>query len=375
MDTENNDDTVVMSRWQRVRAWRPANPNVSKILVVLAVVVALVASMGVGAFINDRNSRDTASATPTPTATPETDLGLAAEDLNEIVVDFEKGQVKIGGDEPIPASEREAASESFTGETIETREDLEEFFKSDLPKAELARDRVVKCFKKHKLSDKEITRAVNNGDRWIWVAPTVPSQIEGTTYTVGGKVHKIEEPRGVASNDAVWFYVTEKGHVFNCGAVRADCGNPEVTRIRPIKPGHRVPSIRCFRDCDDDDDVCVAPPKPEGPHSYNPKTCTWSKQRKADPGAFSDYEQNQSPARQDPQDNDHDDDGEDDVNTGPTEDRGDGDSSPSDGGDDSAPEGGDSEGGGGSEPDNEPEDSGQGGDNDAEDNDSVVNPD
>jgi hypothetical protein len=176
------------------------------------------------------------------------DMTLAGADLAKIYQGFEKGQVKIGADQ-IPASAHERASVAFTKKTIETRQDLMNFFKSDRKVAKQARSRVTKALRKAGVSKDEIHRALTTSDRWIWVAPTVPSQISGTTYPVNGGVIKVGEPRSVASNDAMWFYVTEDGHIVRDAAVRADCGNPEVTTITPIPPGHGAPPITCVSGC------------------------------------------------------------------------------------------------------------------------------
>ena len=213
-----------------------------------------------------------------PSVKPSETAGLAlsekqskqvAEDLSNIFKGFQPGQVKVGSDK-IPSSPQERATVSFTKKTIETRKDLETFFASDLDLAKRAKARVVRNLRKHNVSEEEIKRAVTSGDRWVWVAPTVPSVITGTTYPSGDGIVKINEPRGVASNDAIWFYVTEDGHVYNDVSVRADCMNPEVTTVVPddcTTTGNCPPPITCVRNCKPDckppyvpyEDRCVKP--------------------------------------------------------------------------------------------------------------------
>jgi hypothetical protein len=126
------------------------------------------------------------------------------------------------------------------------------------------------------------------------VAPTVASQISGTTYPVKGDIVKEKGFRSVAANDAIWWYVTSDGHVLADATVRADCGNPEVTTITPIPPGKNPPPIS-----QPPGHPCVKPPVPgPGTYVYNPTTCTWHKP----PQSFDD-QQNNSPADQPVQQN------------------------------------------------------------------------
>lgn len=222
------------------------------------------------ATVNALNDCKTAEPVVAPQASVP-DLTLAGTDLAKIYQGFEKGQVKIGGGK-IPKSPQERATVAFTKKTIETRQDLVNFFASDNKLAKQAKARVVRNLRKHHVSNEEIKRAISNGDRWIWVAPTVPSSIMGTTYPSAGGIIKVKAPRGVAANDAIWYYVTEDGHVYGDVSVRADCGNAEVITVTPIPPGSTPPPISCVTNCAPPTPYCKN--HPTAPQCLTPKDPT-----------------------------------------------------------------------------------------------------
>jgi hypothetical protein len=176
------------------------------------------------------------------------DAKQVATDLSKIYQGFQPGQVQVGTGN-IPAKAREAATLSFTGKTIKNRQMLSAFFKSDLKLAVKARHRVRHALLSKGYDKAEVKRAFANADHWFWVAPTVASQITGTTYPVKGDIVKENGARAVAPNDAIWFYVTSDGHVLKNASLRADCMNPEVTTVTPIPPGHVPPPITCVTNC------------------------------------------------------------------------------------------------------------------------------
>jgi hypothetical protein len=275
-------------------------------VVALAIVLVLVIGSGLGAMISDSSDNDAShndlnglltQPTATVTAAP-VDLGLTdkqskqiASDLSKIYRNYKPGQVQTGVGS-IPDKTREAATLSFTGKTIKNREMLSEFFKSDTKLARQARARVRHALLSKGYTEAEVQRAFTNADHWFWVAPTVASQISGTTYPVKGDIVKERGARAVAPNDAIWFYVTSDAHVLKNASLRADCMNPEVTTVTPIPPGTTPPPIS--------QPPCIKPSKPAGggAYVYNSTNCTWHK-----PGQTFDEMQNQSPAHQDVQDN------------------------------------------------------------------------
>lgn len=211
-----------------------------------------------------------ASATPSPTPS---DLGLSEKDakqvakaLSDIYQDYKPDEVAMGGAKPIPKSREERGPASFTKKTIQTREDLVAFFNSSRPKAAAARKRVELALRKAGYKDDEVTYALTKGDRWIWVAPTVESQVLGTTYFVEGKVLKANNWRQTAPNDAIWFYVTRDAKIVPEAAVRADCGNPEVKKVRPVRPTTPpAPPIECVGNCGKDHRLSPVSSDPNDP--------------------------------------------------------------------------------------------------------------
>ncbi len=306
---------------------------------------------------DDETDQETASAISTVTVQSASvkvkKVGLnkhqiksVAKDLNKIYKGFDAGQVKVG-DDKIPHSKREAASASFSGKTIKTQAQLSEFLHSGAHKAKMARQRIRHALRSAGYDKAEVKRALSSGDHWLWVAPTVASQISGTTFPVKGKVVKENGYRGVAPNDAIWFYVTSDGHVVTNASLRADCMNPEVTTVTPIPQGSTPPPISCISNCVPQEHggppvhhgcsyygtcpqppthgctsncsptppQCVKPPMPGGgTYKWDSTRCTWYKPQKSDPGAYSDKEQNQGPHVQNAKDN-----STSGSNTGPTE--------------------------------------------------------
>ncbi len=197
-------------------------------------------------FDDDDKTEASADDTPETTSTtvPAQDLGLTEEesqqlaaDLAEIYQDFEPGEVNTGTGNIPDSPEERAPDVSFTKETIETREDLCTFFASDHEKAPDARARVEQALREAGYGDDEVNRALNSDcASWLWVAPTVDHQILGTTFNVNGEVVQSGNWRQVAPNDAIWFYVTSDAHIVAGASVRADCGNPNVVTIRPVRP-------------------------------------------------------------------------------------------------------------------------------------------
>lgn len=170
------------------------------------------------------------------TGLSDEDAGAIARQIPDTYQGFEPGELQVGVGE-IPDSPEERGAASFTDDTIEVRENLPVFFDSDHPKARAARDRVEAAIRAAGYGDDEVNHALTSGDRWIWIAPTVEHQILGTTYYVDGEVVKADNWRQAASKDAIWYYITRDAKFLPEASVRADCGNPNVDKVRPVRPG------------------------------------------------------------------------------------------------------------------------------------------
>lgn len=228
------------------------------------------------------------TSSTTSTTVPQEDLGLSeeeaqqvAQDLAEIYQGFLPGEVATGTGNIPDSPEERAENVSFTKETIETQQDLCTFFASDHDKAPEARAQVEQALRAAGYGDDEIHEALDaNCERWIWVAPTVESQILGTTFILSNnEVVQSQNYRGVAPNDAMWHYITTDGHIVAGAAVRADCGNPNVFIVRPVRPNTpEVPPIDVppgtpcpyNPDLDVDSPFCLKPKDPSVDPLLNP---------------------------------------------------------------------------------------------------------
>lgn len=169
-------------------------------------------------------------------------------EVTKIYKGYKPGQLKFGTGH-IPNSTREAATLSFSNKTLATPDMLADFLKSDDRLAQQTQQRIRAALLKAGYDHKEVQRALGSADHWFWVAPTVASQISGTTYPIDGKVIQENGFRSVAPNDAMWYYVTSDGKIVKGASVRADCGNGSVKVITPIPPGYTPPSIACVTNC------------------------------------------------------------------------------------------------------------------------------
>lgn len=167
---------------------------------------------------------------------------------------------------------------SFSLKTLTTPKEVGMFLRSNTVKGRQARDRVVKAIKAAGYGQSEIDRALN-GDGYFPVQMAVPSQILGTSYSVGGKTYVAADWRTVPAGDILWLFMTKDYKIVFGAAVRADCGNPNVIIVRPITPKTPPkPPVNCA-------DVHAPGCQPVKCiyGVYNPKTGLCSKDPKADP--------------------------------------------------------------------------------------------
>jgi hypothetical protein len=178
---------------------------------------------------------------------------------------------------------------SFSKKTLTTPKEVGEFLNlyrtakgaanNDLVvKSRQAHDRVVAAIKAAGYGQSEIDRALN-GDGYFAVQMVLPSQIKGTSYSVGGKTYVAADWRTVPAGDILWLFMTTDYKIIKGAAVRADCGNPNVIVIRPITPKTPPkPPVNCA-------DVNAPGCKPVKCifGVYNPTTGLCSKDPKADP--------------------------------------------------------------------------------------------
>lgn len=225
--------------------------------------------------------------TPTPTATPTVTVTASAAPVNaqDIVRQltgpggpFEqvKDKVVVGGnvvtDAPV-----ERGNAVFSAKSLKSQADIKEFLNGTSEQSKAARERVTKAITDSVRKDKpsftdeqvktEVARALD-GTGYFPVQVTVASEILGTTYYKDGKVLTADGWRTVGPNDIFWMFMTTYQKIVVPATIRADCGNPELTTVRPVTPGNPNPPVECPQ-----------ANKPEGPGEYtwNPVTCKFKK--------------------------------------------------------------------------------------------------
>lgn len=75
--------------------------------------------------------------------------------------------------------------------------------------------------------------------------------VEGTSHIVDGKIVISPEARLVGRGDAFLIYADKAGNVDASLTERCDCGNPHVTRIRPLVPGEKLKPVEVPPKIDD----------------------------------------------------------------------------------------------------------------------------
>ena len=211
-----------------------------------------------------------------------------------------KDKVVVGGnvvtDAPV-----ERGNAVFSAKSLKSQADIKEFLNGTTDESKAAKERVMKAIddavrkdkiaeteaavrkdnpsftdeqvktevetRLKKLVDAEVARALD-GTGYFPVQVTVASEILGTTYYKDGKVLTADGWRTVGPNDIFWMFMTTYQKIVVPATIRADCGNPELTTVRPVTPGNPNPPVECPQ-----------ANKPEGPGEYtwNPVTCKFKK--------------------------------------------------------------------------------------------------
>lgn len=207
--------------------------------------VGLVASLaltGIAACSNDGGEHEAASAeTPTTAAEAGEDNSPEARnfwaDLEERAPDFRPGEVNVGSQVEWGENPEERGTAAFTSETIESPADIVAFFGSGTPESEEVVSMIEETFE----DDPENLERALSGEGYVPVQFNVPIAIEGTTYFVNGESEVATGERFAQAGDILWLYADEDGHIVWDASFRADCANPEITFIRPLRPGDVIP--------------------------------------------------------------------------------------------------------------------------------------
>lgn len=124
----------------------------------------------------------------------------------------------------------ERGRNAFTKKTLQTRADLVEFLNGDSKASAAARESILSAL------PEKLHRKALSGAWFVKVQYDLPARIEGNTYFSSGKVVEINGGRKVESGDIFWIFVDESNCVvIPAASARADCGNPKVIKIVPIR--------------------------------------------------------------------------------------------------------------------------------------------
>lgn len=197
------------------------------------------------------------ASAPTVTATQtieverdisEEDAKKIAEQIRKIAPDYQPGELDVTTTPNLNQAEERGIA-SFTNETLESPEEVGAFLSETSGESIKARDRVETAIRDAGFGDDEVERAMD-GSCYVALQPKVASQILGTTYYQDGKVLESNEWRSVEENDILWLCFTKDWTLIPDATVRADCGNPELTQLRPIRPTTPpAPPIECATNC------------------------------------------------------------------------------------------------------------------------------
>ncbi len=249
MSTNNNDDTVVMTRGQRIRA-RLSSPRWRPTVIIVGIIVLALALMGLGAFLNDASYEDTAKADVNTAAT-------AAK--HKVVVDVAKQ-----GLEQVGHNESDLTFDEFVdntndpgtgvyGEEIRTPADAVEFLDSDTPQARAALKAAIQQTSE---DDAKTTKTqLLDEDNWVAVQFNESVVWEGNTYYYNGPQRADREKVDNKSSIALIFVPpaqVERGEVTSLFALRGACANPQYRLPIPYKvweKKHHDRDHKCTHNC------------------------------------------------------------------------------------------------------------------------------
>lgn len=132
---------------------------------------------------------------------------------------------------------------AFSTVTLKTPTDVANFLNGPSPQSQAAKARVIAAYKA--TGETAYLPTALNGSAYIPFQMKVASEILGTSYFQNGQVY-VEgtgQWRSVGPYDVIWIPVTPDAKLIKGAAVRADCGNPHLTKVIPVIPGQTPPAI------------------------------------------------------------------------------------------------------------------------------------
>jgi hypothetical protein len=218
---------------------------ITRVAVAVAIAVVLVGGSLHNIDLSDEND-NVASGNKTTTTvhrqstTTSTEPRVRADDVANQVTDiftgYKDNELAMGTKNvKFEGAPEERGTAAFSKRTLKTPEQVGDFLNEDSDVSVAANDRVVSAIKSAGYGDDEVARALN-GDGYFPVQTKVASQVLGTTYYKDGKVLEAGEWRQVRENDVFWLFMTKDGKIIKGASVRADCGNPNLKQVRPVRP-------------------------------------------------------------------------------------------------------------------------------------------
>ena len=168
------------------------------------------------------------------------DTAATAAQLRGLLEDTKAADVNIGsnGDHPVDwalNAQEERGAGSFSKRTLKSADEVGAFLREDTPESRALRDAATTAIKAKGYGDSEVERALS-GAGYIPIQMKDASQVLGTTYFQDGKVLEAGSWRQASAGDVYWLYFTSDGRLIPEALVRADCGNINANKIRPVRP-------------------------------------------------------------------------------------------------------------------------------------------
>jgi hypothetical protein len=173
-----------------------------------------------------------------------------ANQMGDVFVGYHEGEVVAGSNNvSFDQAPEERGTAAFSQRTLKTQQEVGAFLNEDTDLSRAAKQRVVDAIHAANYGEDEVARALD-GTGYFPVQVKVASQILGTTYFHDGQVLEMGEWRQVGENDVFWMFLTSDGKLIKEAAIRADCANPNLDKVRPVRPETPpAPPVECVVDC------------------------------------------------------------------------------------------------------------------------------
>jgi hypothetical protein len=159
-----------------------------------------------------------------------------ANQINQVFQGFQPGELAIGSNNvSFNGAPEERGTAAFSQRTLKTQADVAGFLNEDTDVSKAAKQNVVDSIRKAGFGDDEVKRALD-GSGYFPIQVKTAANVLGTTYYQDGKVLEAGAWRAVGTNDVFWLFMTKDKKIVFGATVRADCGNPHLTQVVPVRP-------------------------------------------------------------------------------------------------------------------------------------------